>query len=67
MKLYLYKMIKSKKKKIKKDKPKKIGLLLNKVYDNFKKKQKNDEKKELKHRADQIKKGNEKNKLKEKE
>ena len=45
MKLYLYKMIKNKNKKIKKDKPKKIGLLLNKVYDDFKKKQKSNEKK----------------------
>jgi len=40
----------------KKKKVKKIGLLLNKVYDNFKKKQKNNEKKEIKLKEEQIKK-----------
>ena len=45
-------------KKRHKDKPKKIGGLFNKVFDDFKKKQKNNEKKEIK--TDGIKVNNEK-------
>ena len=52
---------------IRKKKAKKIGLLLNRVYDNFKKKQKNNEKKEIKLKEEQIKKDIEKIRLKEKE
>ena len=48
-------------------KPKKIGLLLNKVFDEYKKKQKNKEKKEIKIKEEIIKKDLLKLKLKEKE
>ena len=60
-------MAKKKIKIIKKKKAKKIGLLLNNIYDNFKKKQKSNEKKEIKLKQEQIKKDNEKLRLKEKE
>ena len=49
-------MPKNKKKILKNNKPKPIGMLLNKVYDNFKKKQKNINKKEIKLKEEQIKK-----------
>ena len=46
-----YKLLKMPKKKLvnkrKKEKPKKIGNLFNKVFEEFKKKQKNNEKKEI--------------------
>ena len=58
---------KNKKAPHKKEKVKKISLLLNKVYDNFKKKQKINEKKEIKFREEQIKKELEKIKIIEKE
>ena len=53
------------KKKI--DKPKKIGLLLNKVFDDFKKKKKSNEKKEFRLKEEFLKKEIIKIKLKEKE
>ena len=56
-------MAKKKIKIIKKKKAKKIGLLLNNIYDNFKKKQKSNEKKEIKLKQEQIKKDNEKLRL----
>ena len=55
-----YTSVRKKKKVLKKKSTKKIGQLLNKVYINFKKKQKENEKKDLKLKEDQIKKGNEK-------
>ena len=48
-------MIKKKKKKTRKIKPKKITILLNKVYDNFKKKQNNNQIKEIKFKEEKIK------------
>ena len=58
-------MTKKNKKIIKKKKIKKIGLLLNKVYDNFKKKQKTNKNKEIKLKEPVLK-DNEKIKFKEK-
>ena len=63
LKLQLLK-ITMKKKKIYKKRAKKLGLL-NKVYEDFKNKQKIKEKKELKFREEQIKKEQEKLRLKE--
>ena len=60
----------NKKKKLQKKnttKPKKIGLLFNKVFDDFKKKQKNNEKKEIRLREELIKKDQIKIKTKEKD
>ena len=53
------------KKKI--NKPKKIGILLNKVFEEYKKKQKNNEKKEIRLREEAIKKDQVKIITKEKE
>ena len=49
------------------DKPRRVGLILNKVFDEYRKKQRNKEKKELKLREEVLKKEQIKIKLKEKE
>ena len=59
----------SKKKKVslkRIDKPKKVGLIFNKVFEEYRKKQKNKEKKEIKLREEILKKEQIKIKLKEK-
>ena len=49
------------------DKPRRVGLILNKVFDEYRKKQRNKEKKEIKLREEVLKKEQIKIKLKEKE